>query len=322
MRDSTEDTKCNQTMELVFWILYGGIGVVIMMGNCFTFLVFVTTKRLRQSYMNIFLLSLAVADVMMSAFVVPYAIFCIGCGYTTSKYCWFMAGLKDIAVGATVCNLTAMSFDRFSAVIRPLRYQNDMTNTRVSFILVGVWSFSCVLALIRNTWLHTTSTEEARRIDKLYNSILTFAFALLPVLAILVVNVKIMQAIRRQRRQVHQQRHTEDTEDTNQESRLERNRARKGTIACVSVVFVFLVSWLPLAFVNFSFVFGRPDLVSKVLLKTAWLFLLLQSSTNPFIYSFFRSEFRQAALKFICCKFSGTRTVVIDARDRLSVTNT
>ena len=325
MENSTEDTiqsKCNRTLELVFWILYGGIGVVILAGNSFTFLVFVTTKRLRESYMNIFLLSLAVADVMMSAFVVPYAVFCIGCEYTSSKYCWLMAGLKDIALGGTVFNLAAISFDRFLAVIRPLRYQNDMTNTRVSFILVGVWSLSCVIALIRNTWLHTSAAEEARKIDKIYNSILTFAFALLPVLAILVMNMKIIHAIGRQRRRVHQERHTEATEKTNQETRLERIRARKGTIACVSVVFVFLVSWLPLAFVNFSFVFGRPDLVSKMLLKTSWLLLLLQSSANPFIYSFFRSEFRQAARNLICCKLLGNRTVAIEMTNRLSVTNT
>ena len=125
-----------------------------MTGNSFTFLVLVTRKNFRQSYMNIFLLSLAVADVMMSAFVVPYAIFCIGCEYTSSKYCWFMAGLKDIALGGRVFNLAAISFDRLLAVVRPLRYQNDMTNTRVSFILVGVWSFSCVIALTQHLATH------------------------------------------------------------------------------------------------------------------------------------------------------------------------
>ena len=89
-------------------------------GNCFTFLVFVTSKRLRQSYMNVFLLNLAVADVMMSTFVVPYNVLCNSCSESALQFCWLMAGLKDIALGGTVFNLAAISLDRFLAVIRPL----------------------------------------------------------------------------------------------------------------------------------------------------------------------------------------------------------
>lgn len=303
--------SCNRTLELVFWILYGSTGVVILAGNFLTFLVFVSTKRLRQSYMNVFLLSLAAADLMMAAFVVPYAVFCTGCEYTPSKHCWLMAGLKDIALSGTVFSLAAISIDRFLAVVRPLRYQNDMTTTRVTLILIGVWSLGCIIALIRNTWLHTKTAEEALRIDKIYNSILVFAFALLPILAILSMNVKIIQAIRSQSRRVRPERNREDAEQSKPETRSQLKRARRGTLACVLVVFVFLVCWMPLAFTNFSFVFGRRDLVSDLLVKIAWLLLLFQSSANPFIYSFFRSEFRQAAFKLICCKFTGTRAVAI-----------
>ena len=324
MADSNEterELKCSHALELTFWILYGCVGVVILTGNCITFLVFVTSKRLRQSYMNVFLLSLAVADIAMSTFVVPYNVLCNGCSKKAPQFCWLMAGLKDIALGGTVFNLAAISLDRFLAVIRPLHYQNDMTNTRVIGILLGVWSFDFILAAIRNTWLHTTSPDEAQRRDKIYNSILVFAFALLPNLVMIAMNVKIIQAIRRQNRLVHRERITGVTEEANHGSRLtrERSRARRGTIACVFVVFIFLVSWLPLGFVNFSFVFGRRDLASDSLVKVAWLLVLLQSSANPFIYSFFRFEFRQAAYKLLFYRF---RRVDIEPTSRFSATNT
>ena len=293
---------CNQTLEMIFWILYGSAGVVVLTGNLFTFLVFVTTKRLRRSFMNIFLVSLAVADIMMAVLVVPgYAAFCNGsCRYPASKYCWLLAGLKDIAFAGTVLNLAAISFDRFLAVLRPLRYQIYMTKKSVCCILVGVWGLSSIIALIRNAWLHTKSPEEAHNIDKIYNSILIFTFALIPILVILGVNVRIIQAIRRQDRRVGHERNTVRGITTEErEARLEVTKAKKGTISCVLVVFVFLFSWLPLAFVNFSFVFGRADLVSDVLVKIAWLCLLVQSSANPLIYSFYRSDFRQAGLALI-----------------------
>ena len=294
---------CNETLETVFWILYGSAGVVILAGNLFAFLVFVSTKRLRQSYMNIFLGNLAVADIMMAVLVVPgYAAFCNNksCSYPMSKYCWLMAGLKDITFGGTVLNLAAISFDRFLAVLRPLRYQLYMTKRSVCCILVGVWGLSSIIALIRNAWLHTKSEEEAQKIDKIYNSILIFTFALLPILIIFGVNVRIIQAIRRQDRRVGQETNSiRGTTTVEREARLEMTKARKGTISCVLVVFLFLFSWLPLAFVNFSFAFGRADLVGDVLVKIAWLCLFVQSSTNPFIYSFYRSDFRQAGLALI-----------------------
>ena len=308
---------CNETLEMVFWILYGSAGVVILTGNLFTFLVFVTTKRLRRSYMNIFLVSLAVADIMMALLVVPgYAAFCNGsCRYPFSKHCWLMAGLKDIAFGGTVLNLAAISFDRFLAVLRPLRYQIYMTRRSVCIILVGVWVLSSIIALIRNAWLHTESEEEAKKIDKIYNSILIFTFAFLPILVIFGVNVRIIQAIRRQDRRVGQERNSSvrgRITTVEREARIEITKAKKGTISCVLVVFVFLFSWLPLAFVNFSFVFGRADLVSDVLVKIAWLCLFVQSSANPFIYSFYRSDFRQAGLALICRRKS-TRSGRVEA---------
>lgn len=303
---------CNETLEMVFWILYGSAGVVILTGNLFTFLVFVTTKRLRQSYMNIFLVNLAVADIMMAVLVVPgYAAFCnsTSCSYPMSKYCWLMAGLKDIAFGGTVLNLAAISFDRFLAVLRPLRYQIYMTKRSVCCILAGVWGLSSIIALIRNAWLHTKSEEEAKNIDKIYNSILIFTFALLPILVILGVNVRIIQAIRRQDRRVgHGGDSVRGTTTVDREARLEITKAKKGTISCVLIVFVFLFSWLPLAFVNFSFVFGRADLVGDVLIKVAWLCLFVQSSTNPFIYSFYRSDFRKAGLALIFRRKSSTKS--------------
>ena len=308
--------SCSRALEFVFWILYGSIGVIIFAGNFFTLVIFVSTKRLRQSYMNIFLLSLAVADVMMAVCVVPFVVLCVGCN-TSSKFCWLMAGLKDIALGATVLSLAAISLDRFLAVVRPLRYQSEMTSKRMTCILFGVWSFSCSFAFIRQSWIHTKTADEALRIDMIYYSTLSFVFVLLPILVILGMNIKIIQAIRRQSGRIHRQRNGEDraSEETNPETRLERNRARRGTLSCILVVFIFLISWLPLAFTNFNSVFGRPELVTPTLLKVAWLLLFLQSSVNPFIYWYYRSEFRQAAYKLIGCKFTGIRAVPIERRN-------
>lgn len=62
------------------------------------------------------------------------------------------------------------------------------------------------------------------------------------------------------------------------------NQKRKGTIACVAVVLVFVVCWVPRAVYNFSFIINPPGLTSPLFFRICFLFLFLQSSLNPFIY--------------------------------------
>ena len=65
----------------------------------------------------------------------------------------------------------------------------------------------------------------------------------------------------------------------------------------------FVVCWLPRAFYYLFYLFDRPDLVTLLLRKLSVTFLLFQSSTNPFIYSFYRREFRQAVKILIKCQW-------------------
>ena len=64
--------------------------------------------------------------------------------------------------------------------------------------------------------------------------------------------------------------------------------------------------------------FRGLDLVSPMLIKLSLFFLFLQSSLNPFIYSFYRAEFRQAALRLLRCqKPSVDRIFVFTSRNTL-----
>ena len=87
----------------------------------------------------------------------------------------------------------------------------------------------------------------------------------------------------------------------NVEKRTENSQKRKGTIACVVVVLVFVFSWIPRSIYNFAYVFERDDLVTPLLVNLSMFFLLLQSCTNPIIYSFYRADFRQAAKRILWC---------------------
>ena len=292
------DDQCDDMLEAAFRILYTVIGLVMFMGNSFTSIVFVSSSRLRQNSMNIFLLSLACWDVLMAVLVIPfYAIHCsLGCNYFLSEYCWLFRKFKDCVLMGATFNVCAITFDRFLAVLRPLRYVATMTKRRVTVILAGVWTLPAVVAGIRSSWHHTKKDKDLRYANKMYDTILVFVFVVVSVLVMLVVNVKIMKTIKR-----HNKR--EITENSRRKATRQNTSEiatrRKGTTSCLLVVFVFMVCWLPRIVYNFSYIIKPPGLASPLFFRLAFFSLFLQSSVNPFIYSFYRSEFRKATLKLI-----------------------
>ena len=317
---------CDQRLDEVFWVVNGVIGVVILLGNSFTCVVFLSSSYMRRSYMNIYLISLGVADISMAVLVVPgYAVFCSGCTYKWSKYCRFFGGARDIAFPATVLNVLAISYDRYIAVVRPLNYTSTMTNRKVLTILFAVWVTPLIAWSLRNIWLHSWSKEAVKKADTVYNATLVTTFVFLPLPVLFVANLQIMRAIKSHGNRIHadmvQRMHLSFQSSTNvtstglsarqfgnelasnadldAENRRNTSRRRKGTLSCVLVVFIFIVSWLPRAFLIFCMLVGRRDLTSPMLVKLSLFLLFFQSSVNPAIYCFFRSDFRRAAWQLI-----------------------
>lgn len=284
-----ENYTCSTSTEVLFFILYSVIGVIIFTGNLFTLVVFLTTEKLRRSKMNVLLVSLATWDILMSVLVAPfYAVYCDrGCEYSLGSYCWLMRGAKDFVKIGTTLNLYAITYDRYIAVLHPLQYGSKLTPKRVTSMLAVVWCLPMILASIRNFWQHNGS--DSRFANKLYDSIIVLGFVVLLVVLMLITNVKIMRAIRKQ------------AEREKRDFQLSR-QTRKGTFACVTVVLVFVICWLPRAVYNFSYVVNPPGLASPLFFRICFLFLFVQSSLNPLIYWFYRAEFRRAAFRLLRCR--------------------
>ena len=300
----TDRSSCDQALETTFLVLNTSFGAVTLLGNISVFLSIATRPRLRNQPMNLFIASLAVTDIIMATVVVPsYSLFCIGClEYSVSKYCWFMEGSKDVALASSIYNLLAISYDRALAVFKPLQYPVLMNRRRAAFILIIVWSLTLAIALIRNFWNHTLTGEELSAINHKYNVILLIVVLLIPCITISVVNIKIMRAIQKQAHQVFTLGNSQDAHKTvSAESQSEMARKWKGTIACAVVVFVFVASWIPRISFNIRSVI-TTDLSSDTLLqKLSIFFFIVQSSVNPFVYSFYRTDIRRATLKLLSC---------------------
>lgn len=303
-----EAYTCNRVQEMTFLISYALVGVVMFFGNSFVCLVFLASKKLRRNFMNIFLLSLSVSDMLMALLIVPfYTVHCFrDCSHVLTPYCWLLRKARDFALTATMLNTCAISYDRYLAILRPLQYGVKMTRLRVGAILTFVWLIPVVVAVTRNFWHHSAQGEERRHLTvKLYDVAVVIVPVILFQTVILAVNIQII-------RKIHQHKKaTRKTDVTSCPSELTRDlkeisRLIKGTTSCVLVVLTFVISWLPKAVHNFSYVFDSPNSVlsSPLFFRICFLFLFIQSCFNPFIYTVYRAQFRKTARSVIskwCC---------------------
>ncbi|KAF8381027.1 dop-2, partial [Pristionchus pacificus] len=137
-------------MEYNWW----GLGLIIIplvtiVGNA---LVIASVLRFRalQSAINFLILGLAVADLLVAVFVMPFAVY-----VHVMNGMWKIGDVTcdvymacDVACStASILLLAVISFDRYRAVSKPIQYSRQSQNVqRVGVIIIIVWCISIVVA--------------------------------------------------------------------------------------------------------------------------------------------------------------------------------
>ncbi|VDM59149.1 unnamed protein product [Angiostrongylus costaricensis] len=130
-------------------LLLIAIPVVTILGNL---LVIVSVLRYRalQTAINFLILGLAVADLLVALFVMPYAVY-----VHVQRGEWYIGNLmcdiymaSDVACStASILLLAIISFDRYRAVSRPIQYSRQSQNIRRVLAMIGAsWIVSLLVA--------------------------------------------------------------------------------------------------------------------------------------------------------------------------------
>ena len=227
---------------------------------------------------------------------------------TVSEYCWLIGSLRYFVFPATKLNLLAITYDRYTAVMSPLKYNVKINLKKVISILSLVWTFPMILTLSRLVWWIKLPQHQALYADRIFNTCLIFSLVTLPVAVLLVANLRIVLEIRKQHRRVNTMDNasvTETCSSSNNASNKHRRKTsrqagRKGTTACVLVVFIFVMCWFPRGLYNIFRLFGKEE--GPLLRELSLFFLFVQSAINPFVYSFYRTDFRRALVRLLRCR--------------------
>ncbi|XP_022250305.1 probable G-protein coupled receptor 83 [Limulus polyphemus] len=125
-------------MQVVLIIVYSLTALLALSGNVTVVGVLALGKRSSRD-LRIFLINLAVSDITMASFSIPftYTDFMLGRWIFDPHFCPFVLFMQHSSVIVSVYTLTAVGLDRYYAVIYPLR--KGWTKSRGLFILVVIW---------------------------------------------------------------------------------------------------------------------------------------------------------------------------------------
>ncbi|XP_012223082.1 octopamine receptor Oamb isoform X3 [Linepithema humile] len=132
--------------NVVTLIVLAIVNIMVIVGNVLVILAVYSTNKLRN-VTNMFIVSLAVADLMVGIAVLPfsatwevYKVWVYG-----DLWCSVWLAVDVWMCTASILNLCAISLDRYLAVTRPVSYPQLMSTKRARLLVATVWVLSFLI---------------------------------------------------------------------------------------------------------------------------------------------------------------------------------
>ncbi|XP_040003842.1 dopamine receptor D4 related sequence [Xiphias gladius] len=122
--------------------------LVIILGNVLVCLSVLTERSLKTAT-NYFIISLAVADLLLAVLVLPlyvYSEFLGGIWTLSTSICDGLMTMDVMLCTASILNLCAISVDRYIAVVVPLKYNRNQFSVRQLALITATWVLSLGVA--------------------------------------------------------------------------------------------------------------------------------------------------------------------------------
>ena len=289
---------------LVFMFM---IMVTSLFGNTLVCIASVKFSYL-HSYSEHFIFSLALSDIMVAVFVLPFDVL-----YWMTFPRWPLGGYVCnlwnasffLFLTASVLNLTAISIDRYLAVVYPLRYAIWMTSKVAKSMIASVWLYSVSIAILLFFLLDPPQDETySFDLNPFVHGFLLIGNVIFPFLIMIVLYSKIYTIAKGHAQRAGVNAMTSSNRASSVTSSQTTSFGRELKIAKMLgiVVLCFVICWLPFEIINVVILIDEGVETCAVELAdtvSCWL-AYLHSSLNPLLYAFTGSEFRRAFRKLLC----------------------
>ena len=275
------------TFSLILTVLI----ILTLIGNALVCVSVCLSRNLRIK-INYLIVSLAVSDILVAIIVMPMYMYYYVTNLRYLSEDGHMSFTRAVhffdifSAVASVINLTAIALERMWSVCSPLKHRQYLTTKTVSLVLVVVWAYALIVALIEQV---TFGWDGA---IALISALGYFTPLFLIVGSYSVILFKVW----------HSSRHVITKEDTNEITR---------TVIIVTSLYVF--SWSPYQFATLCLTynlevhwfFAQHGYVTAILT----LIRLSNSCCNPIVYAIankqYRDGFKQSLRKMRLLIFGG-----------------
>lgn len=321
---STQPTcpRAQTNVELKYFICLMILIPITVIGNGLVCIVVLCSKSLRRHPMYIFLTSLAIADFLCGAVVMPIKakIEWDGeCFNLPWVVCWIFIIIEILVSINSTNHLCAIAVDRFVALKFPYRYQDLMSKRKLGMTLFGIWVFGLFWSLLGIfQWRKPGKLSILNHgnrcfiVNKTYFTTTYVLFYIAPIFLMIFIYSFVYKTTLRQisnisRNEVHSTKEKKE--------RRKRKRQFKTVRSVVMVFTAYTVCWMPCV-ILILLVYYTPSI--RRVFTTQWFSILrflfinflphFNSTLNPFIYVLLNREFL-SAVKELFRKLSRTKKV-------------
>ncbi|KAL4635986.1 alpha-2B adrenergic receptor-like [Arapaima gigas] len=118
-----------------------------IVGNVLVIIAVLTSRSLRGPQ-NLFLVSLAAADILVATLIIPFSLAneLMGYWYFRSVWCDIYLALDVLFCTSSIVHLCAISLDRYMSISRAVTYGPQRTPCRIKAAILVVWLISAVIS--------------------------------------------------------------------------------------------------------------------------------------------------------------------------------
>ena len=279
-----DTSKHRYAMNVALIVINCPLSLFAVLSNALVLFVVIRTRELHTPP-NTLLCSLAITDLLVGLLTQPLMITWRVMVQTLSTTCaskvvhvWYEAFLF-VCTGGSFLNLSFISYDRFAAVSKPLRYSSRVSVSNILRKLAFLWLLWIIFVFLK----YFVFTENT-------NQMINTTFAVILLVTLLAFQVAIIRCIKINNDKI--------IDDYN--AKIVYDREKRATITIMFVLGALLLFLLPAVIVQTAIGFSDANegIIATNFAMTA---LLMNSSANPLIYFWRNREIRKNCLRFIRC---------------------